>query len=117
MTSLAECLKSHDIDPESIRFGAYCRDGWIPIIDQLIKDLIALGWNKKIEKIKEKFGSLRFDIDFNYCNLTGDKLEQVYQLIGEAEQKSETTCEKCGSPGSLIREIYWLQTLCSKCQK
>ena len=52
--------------------------------------------------------SLRF-----YMHASTDEMET---LISEAETKTETTCESCGSPGSL-RGKGWLSIRCDKCWK
>jgi len=39
--------------------------------------------------------------------------DKMYDLINEAELKSETTCEVCGSPGK-IRGCGWLYTACDE---
>ena len=38
-------------------------DGWIPLVQQLIKDCIEAGWDKQICQVKGKFGGLRFYIN------------------------------------------------------
>lgn len=112
---LHDCLRSHGIDPYKVRCGAYCGDGWVRLIDELIIKLISLNWDKKIEQIKEKFGYLRFSIG---CleNMDEDQIELIYNTIYEAEDKSRFICEYCGNPGEIIRK-GWLQTLCPECAK
>lgn len=81
-----------------------CHDGWYPLIQKLIEDLIQLGWDKKVTQVKEKFGGLRF-----YINEGSD---EVHTRITEAEIKSYTICEMCGAPGEIRRDIGWYRTLC-----
>jgi hypothetical protein len=78
--------------------------GWYTIIKKLIEDLIELGWDKKIQQVKEKFGGLRF-----YIN-SGS--EEIFNRIRIAEKESYETCEITGKPGSLRRDISWIRTLC-----
>lgn len=80
-----------------------CKDGWLPLIQELIEKLIAAGWNKEICCIKEKFGALRF-----YIN---EGNEEIFKLIGEYETKSSRMCDICGEPGDL-RKGSWLTTRC-----
>jgi hypothetical protein len=83
-------------------------DGWLPIIKQLIIDLIDAGWDKQICQIKEKFGGLRF-----YINAGND---EIWKLISEAEKKSYETCEVCGKPGTQTTG-GWISTLCEEHMK
>lgn len=82
--------------------------GWIPILDILAESLIALGWDRSVSQIKEKFGTLRF-----YANNT---TEQMDYLIHDAELASAETCEFCGKTGRL-RRGGWIKTLCDKCHE
>ena len=81
-----------------------CNEGWYPLIQQLIEDIIKLGWNRQVTQVKEKFGGLRF-----YIN---EGSPEVHARITEAEIKSYTICEMCGSPGETRRDTGWYRTLC-----
>jgi hypothetical protein len=81
-------------------------EGWYPIIKELIVDLIALGWDKQTCQVKEKFGGLRF-----YINAGSD---EIFNRISEAEKQSYETCEVCGNPGELIRDLGWYSTFCEE---
>jgi hypothetical protein len=81
-----------------------CHEGWYPLIQELIEDLIKLGWNKQVTQVKEKFGGLRF-----YIN---DGSKEIHDRITEAETKSYSICEMCGEPGEIRRDIGWYRTLC-----
>lgn len=89
-----------------MKVGYEVGDGWLPILKDLIEDLIKLGWNKQICQIKEKFGGLRF-----YIN---EGSEEIYNRIIEAERLSYKTCEVCGKPGE-PRYGGWITTLCNEC--
>ncbi len=56
-------------------------------------------------QVKEKYGTLRFYM--SHCN------DEIDEAIRTAEDKSETTCETCGSTGEL-RNTGWLVTLCDE---
>jgi hypothetical protein len=77
-----------------------CGPGW----NQLIEDLIALGWDQHVIQVKEKFGGLRFYID------SGS--DEMYNRISKAENDSYTICEETGKPGELRTDIGWMRTLC-----
>lgn len=80
-------------------------EGWYDLIKCLIDELIALGWDKKILQVKEKFGGLRF-----YPETFPDGGHEVCQKY---ESLSFKTCEKCGNEGQL-RSGGWVQTLCDE---
>ena len=84
-------------------FGFECGKGWKPLVDKLIADLRAVGWNGDIHQIKEKFGGLRFYI--------GEGNEKIWDLIDRASKESYTICEECGEPG-IFRRGGWIKTLC-----
>lgn len=81
-----------------------CNEGWYPLIQKLIEDLIQLGWDKHVTQVKEKFGGLRF-----YIN---EGSNEVHDRITKAEQESYTICEMCGAPGEIRRDLGWYRTLC-----
>lgn len=80
--------------------------GWYPLVKELIEDLIALGWDKQICQIKEKFGGLRF-----YINNGSD---EIFDRISKAERESYKICEVTGQPGELRTDIGWHRTLCEE---
>lgn len=61
------------------------------------------------EQVKEKFGSLRF-----YYR-GGD--EFISGVTCFAEALSETTCEFCGSPATIINMKSWYNCICEKCKE
>ena len=81
-------------------------NGWFPLIKELIEDLIALGWDKQICQVKEKYGGLRF-----YINGGSD---EIFERITKAENDSYEICEKCGKSGELRNDIGWYLTLCEE---
>lgn len=72
--------------------GADLPDGWFPLVERLIVDLIALGWDRDCHQIKVKFGGLRFYV--------GEASEECRDRIAAAEGEAESTCLICGAPGS-----------------
>ena len=84
-------------------------DGWIPLIDKLITDLLAMGWDGDAHQIKEKFGTLRFRVH-------GKLSEALRAEILKAEEvDSAHICEQCGAPGHL-RSDPWQRTWCDACE-
>jgi hypothetical protein len=85
-----------------------CGDGWLPLIQKCIDELIKTGWNKEILQIKEKFGGL--------CIYANDLSEERYKIIEKYKELSYQTCENCGRPGTIRGEV-WIRTLCNECYK
>lgn len=82
-----------------------CGPGWYGMIKNLIEELIAIGWNKNITQVKEKFGGLRFYTDSTPEG--GDDIISKYETI------SYKTCEECGKEG-VLRKGGWLSTFCDE---
>lgn len=87
-------------------FGFECGDGWFELIKELSEKLEPLG--VEAVQVKEKFGGLRF-----YANHATDA---AWDLIEEAECKSETICEECGKAGK-PNGVGWIKTLCEECRE
>jgi hypothetical protein len=82
--------------------------GWMPILERLAADLVALGWNRQLHQVKQKFGALRFYI--------GAGTDAIAGRIEEATAESLKTCEECGERASLIKTASgWWRTLCPPC--
>lgn len=101
----------------AMAFGFECLDGWYSLILTLSLKLYPLvlkehetpneyGCYPRATQVKEKFGGLRFYME----NAT----DEMYALIDAAEEKSESTCEECGSPGSIDSSRNWLQCRCEE---
>jgi hypothetical protein len=95
-------------DRPSIKSNGFLEisNGWFGLVKELIEDCIALGWDKQICQIKEKFGGLRF-----YINSGSD---EIFNRISEAEDKSMEVCEVTGLPGKLRTDLRWYRTLCDE---
>jgi len=94
-----------------MRFG-FPDDGWYDLINDLCKKITDTGIGVTVVQAKEKFGGLRFYVDF-HAGVTKEQSELVYTLISEAEAKSEVTCELCGKEGKL-RGGGWIKCLCDE---
>lgn len=87
-----------------------CGNGWLPMIQKCIEELIAIGWNKEIIQIKEKFGGLRF--------YTNGLTEEGHAIVQKYEELSYRICELCGSQENVnVSTQGWIRTLCNKCSK
>lgn len=82
-------------------------EGWYDLIKCLIDELIALGWDRRVHQVKEKFGGLRFYVE----NIPqgGEEIIRKYEIL------STITCEKCGKEGKLRGgDGQWFRTLCDE---
>jgi len=91
------------------RSGATLPTGWVKLVNEMTEKIIALGWDKELHQIKEKFGGLRFYI--------GKASNEIYGLIQEAEHKSIEICQECGEPGTSGSIKGWMATLCEEHKK
>lgn len=97
--------------PKQLAHGVSVDKGWVPLIDDLCKELIAAGVEFEAVQIKEKFGGLRFYTDWAE-HMSDELAGKAYDIIGKYEDKSYCVCEVCGLPGSL-RSGGWVRTLCN----
>jgi hypothetical protein len=105
-----------DISRSLMGFGFQCEDGWFHLIFKLFDEIETLAaalnpteWPIEIEQVKQKYGGLRIA-----ASGTNDAIDAA---IMAAEKQSLQTCEKCGGPGSLSRDVRgWFQTLCDACR-
>ena len=101
-------------------WGFECGDGWEPLLreaaekleplckayaEQMTKEEKECGGHPRASQVKEKYGTLRF-----YMSSATD---EMYSSITQAEEKSETTCEVCGSTGKM-RGHGWYYTACEE---
>jgi len=77
--------------------------GWRDLIETLVQQLIAAGWDRQVAQVKQKWGGLRFYV--------GDASPAMARLIARAEKRSLKICEECGRPG-VLRSATFVQTLC-----
>jgi hypothetical protein len=94
-------------------FGFECGNGWYKLIDDTLNKINqkVIELNIKyfeIVQIKQKFGSLRIYTNFH--------IEEIEDIIEDAEDLSKIICEGCGKSGKLRNDGY-LMILCDKCYK
>lgn len=103
------------IESSLIAFGIECGDGWFQILWDLCEKITAVCRDNDIKigpedlhvnQIKEKYAGLRF--------YTSSCCDCVNQLIKDAEELCEKTCELCGEPGKVHGQA-WIYTRCEKC--
>jgi hypothetical protein len=101
--------KDLPITQSCMSWGIETSDGWFQILWDLCEEI------KKIEhegfrftQIKEKFSELRI---YSY-----NESVEIYELIDKAADKSNKTCERCGSTEEVTQSGSWIKTLCSTCR-
>ena len=97
-------------------FGIECEKGWFKLLEPIFDYIKEYNKDKddehkiQITQIKEKWGTLRVYVNFG--------TDELFKLIDEAEDKSETVCEFCGSEENVGTVLTgWFRTICEKCVK
>ena len=84
------------LKPRGIEYpecGFHVGDGWLPIVEEALDKMIAAGWDKQLDQVKQKFCGLRI--------YTGIASDEVRKIIAKAEAKANIACEHCGQPHGL----------------
>lgn len=99
--------------PKPYMYG--CGPGWHKLIRETCDKIAALEPpDFKFVQIKEKFGGLRLYAQGN----TGEKTQEIYQILHDAEDASYCICEECGETEgvqNLAGKYGWLKSLCPQC--
>ena len=104
---IKKMLDSHGIKEPT--YGIQCDDGWSELVEDLINQIVPLGWDKDLVQIKEKFGGLRFYV--------GESNKEIDICIDWAEKMSFKVCEYCGSKQAKIKARGgWWKTMCDSCE-
>ena len=107
-----------DITKTLMRFGFECGDGWVELLKKLTTELKEIDVQKQIKvfQVKEKFGSLRFYVEYDKENILEPWLyKKANDIISKYESMSETTCEVCGKVGKIKSINHWLRCRCPEC--
>jgi hypothetical protein len=124
----AQMMARHGVYAASSGIG----DGWVPLVDRLLTDLKALGWNGTVKQVKEKLGGLRFYYDHDRYEWRADPtapnggevvkvvgtpddadVAAMHRLVDAAEAASFSICEQCGAPAELRVRGNWYLTACA----
>lgn len=115
---IEECPNLYKV-PEGYRFVFDVGEGWYDLIAELSHKLEVMiveymkeepedEFIPRAVQVKEKFGGLRFYMS--------TYLEDMSELIDEAEDKSYEICEICGDVGKVIAKQGWIRTRCMTCK-
>jgi len=98
-----------DMKDTCMHWGIAVGKGWFKIIDNLCEKLSKYP-DVVASQVKEKFGGLRFYIE----GVDKDHFDEVYGIIGQAEDQAYKTCESCGEKGKRTKG-GWVKVQCPKC--
>jgi hypothetical protein len=96
--------------------GCGAGEGWYDLVYELCVEIEKIAKEKglsgenypQVVQIKEKFGSLRFYLDYG-C-------KEIYDAIEKSEKQSGTICEFCGKPAEVKSTFTgWLKCACDDC--
>lgn len=83
--------------------------GWHDLVTRLDEELSKVDPDYEIAQCKEKFGGLRYYVDFSeQCQ----DLKEADDIISKYENMSEITCDVCGEPGKNRAKNGWMATRC-----
>ena len=106
------------------KYGIEIKSGWFNLIWRLSETIDAYHKTNmskyirlRVVQVKQKFGGLRYYVDFKADKFTEEDEKDITRLMGMiwfAESLSFSTCEVCGEPGERTNELLYVQTLCPK---
>ena len=76
LVSIGGLIRTYRADKGPIVDSRYLGvdEGWLPLIKEMIDELLAAGWDKRVHQSKEKFGGLRCFLIF-LSERVGDKVK------------------------------------------
>lgn len=123
-----------DVKDTCMAFGFECGDGWFNLIEALCGSIQShcdfinrMHPNRQFQpvavQVKEKYGSLRFYLDFHYAeNLDESEMVKIREtcifidgMVSMAESMSERICGHCGEPSRLDRDQPFPHSICDAC--
>lgn len=82
--------------------------GWHPLLLRLHEQLLATSSGYRVDRLKEKYGTLRLYISGRFISA------EAKRLVRAAEEESSRICEYCGNPARETGHA-WTKTLCDNC--
>ena len=83
-------------------------DGWKNLVLDLFRELDAVGWNRRVTMMKEKWGGLQFAFRRNLDKKLANE-KKLFEIVEKYERKSLETCHLCGKPGKLRDDSHYWQ--------
>ena len=91
-----------------------CGRGWYPLIVETDQKLAALDPDYEVHQVKEKFGGLRY---YHRFVTEGSDHDAGWEIESEAENKSYTICECCGTTDNVTTGGKgWITSRCAECR-
>jgi len=78
-------------------FDGRVGQGWIPLLDRMVADLVALGWDRDLQQVKSKFWTLRVHV--------GRSTKAMDARIRAAQKEALRTCCECGCKVTARRRV------------
>ena len=119
----------------AMAWGIECGDGWFDILDHLCRELTRTvetidrlhpeyKFRVKAVQVKEKYGTLRFYVDFHYDENINDEqmkrltsyMDRISGAISFAESMTARTCEDCGARATMNPDEPFPIVLCRACE-
>ncbi|WP_234713704.1 MULTISPECIES: hypothetical protein [Mycolicibacterium] len=92
-----------------------CPRGWYPIVIDFDRSLAEIDPDYELHQVKEKYAGLRYYFGTSESIAEADR-QRMDELVDEAEEKCERTCELCGEPRVRHTTPHgWYRTLCEAC--
>ncbi len=110
----------YDKYPKTLKGLSYfeINEGWKGLVEEITSKIETIN-NKyspssyvRAAQVKQKFGGLRYYISIE--DVEEQDVRYVYDMIAEAEKRSFTICEYCGSPANTSRDRPYVETLCDE---
>ncbi len=110
----------YDKYPKTLKCLSYfeINEGWKGLVEEITSKIETIN-NKyspssyvRAAQVKQKFGGLRYYISIE--DVEEQDVRYVYDMIAEAEKRSFTICEYCGSPANTSRDRPYVETLCDE---
>jgi len=124
-----------DVKDTCLAFGFECGDGWFNLIETLCGSIQShcdfinrmyphIQIQPVAVQVKEKYGSLRFYLDFHHAeNLEDHDMEKFHKtchfidgMVSMAEAMSERVCGECGGTFTLDRDQPFPRSICDACE-
>lgn len=98
-----------------------CGGGWVKLIEEAAKALAETTPHVYFGQVKEKFGSMRMYLSYDYDEnkepkATEEQIKKCNKIASKAEEASCTTCESCGADNATVISVNgWLSCTCDIC--
>lgn len=104
-----------------------CGDGWMELLLDVGSFITKKSKDCKAEQVKEKFGSIRIYVSFEYNEIgisetPSEVINDIYDYIQLVENKSKSMCEDCGidlDDNNRFKQkknkYIWIRNICQSC--